>query len=233
MYMMKFLWCGYQSDAVEISLLKEEPRTRGSLPLASAILLHRPLHHLYQRQFCWTYSFFSLFLQLILLQAEAMPAQKRAYETVDVDLLPRLHDSFNERSEDGESEGTLLFLFSTLNFDDASECLMFLHFIYVIFCCFNSFSARVLSLLSSLLLFVLSESDRTPSSSQGDKDEYVPFMSSVFALLLFVRHLFRAGSFLLYLLFWFISSGRLWNSLVLNCLGLIWDLHGLLRGIVH
>ncbi|CAK9321044.1 unnamed protein product [Citrullus colocynthis] len=50
-----------------------------------------------------------------------MPARKRAYETVDVDLLPRLHNTFNECSEDGESE----------------------------------------------------ESDRSLSSSQGDKDEFI------------------------------------------------------------
>ncbi|XP_022926477.1 putative E3 ubiquitin-protein ligase RING1a isoform X1 [Cucurbita moschata] len=50
-----------------------------------------------------------------------MPAQKRAYEADDVQLLPLLHDSFDERSEDGESE----------------------------------------------------ESDRCPSSSQGDMDEFI------------------------------------------------------------
>ncbi|XP_022978705.1 putative E3 ubiquitin-protein ligase RING1a isoform X1 [Cucurbita maxima] len=33
-----------------------------------------------------------------------MPARKRVYETVHADLLPRLHDTFNDRSEDGESE---------------------------------------------------------------------------------------------------------------------------------
>lgn len=90
-----------------------------------------------------------------------------------------------------------LFLFSTLNFHDATDSLMFLHFIYVTICLFNSFFffVRILSSWCSMLLLLSPESDRSPSSSQGDKDEYVPIMSSVFGLLLFVRHLFRAVPF--------------------------------------
>ena len=139
-----------------------------------------------------------------------MPAQKRAHEADDVQLLPLLHDSFDERSEDGESEGTLLFLLRTLNFDDVTESLRFLHFIYVIVCLFNSFFVSVLSLWCSMLLLVSPESDRCPSSSQGDMDEYVPLMSSVFGLVLFVRRAVPFYSICSFDLFRLLDYGIIW-----------------------
>uniref|UniRef100_A0A9I9CRD4 Uncharacterized protein n=1 Tax=Cucumis melo TaxID=3656 RepID=A0A9I9CRD4_CUCME len=110
-----------------------------------------------------------------------MPARKRAYDSLDVDLLPpRLHNTFNnERSQDEQSQ----------------------------------------------------ESDRSSSSSQGDEDEYVPFMSSVLSLLLFVRLLFRVVPFYSIYSFDLFRLVGYGVSFVANCLGLIWDLHGVPRGI--
>lgn len=153
-----------------------------------------------------------------------MPARKRVYETVHADLLPRLHDTFNDRSEDGESEGTLLFLLGTLNFHDATQSFMFLHSIYVIICLFNSFFMRVLSSWCSMLLLLSTESDRSSSSGQEDKDEYVPFvMSSVFGLLLFIRHLLRAVPFysiFSFDLFHLVGYGVLWCLTAWDCFGI-------------
>ncbi|TYK13150.1 putative E3 ubiquitin-protein ligase RING1a [Cucumis melo var. makuwa] len=108
-----------------------------------------------------------------------MPARKRAYDSLDVDLLPpRLHNTFNnERSQDEQSQ----------------------------------------------------ESDRSSSSSQGDEDEYVPFMSSVLSLLLFVRLLFRVVPFYSIYSFDLFRLVGYGVSFVANCLGLIWDLHGVPR----
>lgn len=74
-----------------------------------------------------------------------MPAQKRAYETADVDLLPRLHHSFNQRSEDGESEGTFPLLPHHPEFPPRNRLLDVPAF-HMCFYLFPLFSARVLSL---------------------------------------------------------------------------------------
>lgn len=58
-------------------------------------------------------------------------------------------------------------------------------------------------------------------------------MSSVLRLLLFVRLLFRVVPFYSIYSFDLFRLVGYGVSLVANWLGLIWDLHGVLRGIVH
>lgn len=191
-----------------------KPRKRGSLPLGSDILLHRPLPscstNLNFSQLTTSFpSFFNLFC--------FRPKQCRlesALTTLSMLIFCR-RDSIIPSTMNALKMNNLrvrfYFLFTNLNFHDVPYSFIFLHFIYLIISSFNYF----LCVCTEFVVFFLVPSFPRIRSKLFVQSRRWGRVCSVyelcFAFASFCSSSFSCCSLLLYLLFWFISSGWLWS----------------------